>query len=371
MRKLVVSATTGWHQTNMVRSSLVALLLAGAGFAPDRAGAHIIKKDDMLRGVTMTRPQCTAISQALWLSVYGQDFCVRYYLSTAGGEGSRPVVFLNGDSNGPLDITQDRAGNVTARNWHDPSMAHDVDTDALMGMADAFSKTAKTPAIYLGRIGVEGSSGNHMARKTMLELQLMNAALDALKQRYRFEGFHLAGESGGARLVFGLLGMRNDIGCAVSGSGQLANPMPVIKSGDPAQMYFEINAPLVARNHPSRQIVITDPADQQAPAATDQTPMVVKLRGAGAVVDQFFVQSTDPRHHGVPEYIELGLAGCILDKHAPEILRAFSTVIRRNAQSNQLREDEAKYKAALGATARQPPIDPPTAVQPVRSTPNQ
>jgi hypothetical protein len=335
----------------MARASLIALLVTGAGFASDRAGADIIKRDDMLRGVTMTRAQCAAISQALWLNVYGQDFCVRYYLSTAGGEGPRPVVFLNGDSNGPLDITQDRAGNVIARAWHDPSKAQEVDTDNLMGMADTFSKTAKTAAIYVGRIGVEGTSGNHMARKTLLELQLINAALDALKQRYGFEGFHLAGESGGARLIFGLLGMRNDIGCAVSGSGQLATPMPVIKGGDPAQMYFEINAPLVARNHPARQIVITDPADQQAPAETDQTPMVVKLRGAGAIVEQFFVQSTDPRHHSVPEYVGLGMAGCMLDKHLPEILRAFSTIIRRNAQVNKLRDDEAKYKAALSATA--------------------
>jgi len=48
---------------------------------------------------------------------------------------------------------------------------------------------AKTTAIYLARIGIDGTSGNHVFRKTLLELHLMNAALDAIKQRHGFRGF--------------------------------------------------------------------------------------------------------------------------------------------------------------------------------------
>src|ERR1700761_2167313 len=137
--------------SNAVRASLAAMLLAGAGFAATPAGAEIIKKEDTLRGITMTREECAAKPQTFWLNVYGQNFCVRYYLSTAGGEGSRPVVILNGDYNGPVDITH--------WTWADPSKATDIDTDKLMGIADQFSKTARTTAIYIGRIGVEGTSG--------------------------------------------------------------------------------------------------------------------------------------------------------------------------------------------------------------------
>ena len=39
-----------------------------------------------------------------------------------------------------------------------------------MNIADSFSKMAKTSAIYIARIGDEGTSGNHLWRKTMLEL---------------------------------------------------------------------------------------------------------------------------------------------------------------------------------------------------------
>src|SRR5260370_42253667 len=79
------------------------LALFGALSAATGAAADIIKKEDMLRGITVTQAQCAAVPQTVWLNVSGHDFCVRYYLSTAGGEGPRPVVFLHGDYFGKLD----------------------------------------------------------------------------------------------------------------------------------------------------------------------------------------------------------------------------------------------------------------------------
>jgi hypothetical protein len=79
-----------------------AIIMAVLFFAAS-ASADIIKKEDMLRGVTITHAQCDATPQTLWLSAYGQDYCVRYYLSTAGGEGARPVVFLNSDRFWPVN----------------------------------------------------------------------------------------------------------------------------------------------------------------------------------------------------------------------------------------------------------------------------
>jgi hypothetical protein len=188
------------------------IALALATLAASGAVAEIIKKEDLLRGITISRAQCEATSRTLWLAVDGRDFCVRYYLSTAGGEGLRPVVFLQGDR------IRSRFNRKTWT-WIDPSKAEDTDTDELMKVADQFSKMAKTTAIYLARIGVEGTSGNHMARKTVLELDLMNAAIDAIKRRHGFEGFHLAGQSGGSRIAAGLIGLRRDISCLVLGSG--------------------------------------------------------------------------------------------------------------------------------------------------------
>lgn len=327
--------------SNVVRGSLAAMLLAIAGFAADPAGAEIIKKEDTLRGFTMTREECAAKPQTFWLNVYGQDYCVRYYLSTAGGQGSIPVVILNGDYNGSIDLTR--------WTWTDPSKATDTNTDNLARMADQFSKMARTTAIYIGRIGVEGTSGTHLSRKTQVELKLMDMALEALRQRHQFEGFNLVGESGGGRLVFGLAEMRRDIACLVSGSGQLATRMGASRPGDPGKTYFDITGklPSLAQNPDLRMMVISDPNDQQVPTAREQTPMVQSLRQAGYVVPHLLVEATDPKHHGVLDYGAIAMAGCVLGRSDAEIAQAIGTLVRRNADTNRRLQDEARAKSDL------------------------
>jgi hypothetical protein len=322
-----------------------AMALAGALTAATAVQADIIKKDDMLRGVTITRPQCDAIAQAVWVNASGHDFCVRYYLSTAGGEGPRPVVFIQGDYFGKLD--------PKTWTWVDPSDAKDINTDDLMRMADGFSKMARTTAIYLARIGVEGTSGNHTARKTLLELQMMNAALDAIKQRYGYEGFHLVGQSGGSKLVAGLIEMRHDIACAVSGSGPLATPGSP-RTTDPGRTFFDVtrNIPLLAQNRSLRLLLVTDPADKRVPIAL-QSGFVDKMRQAGRQVPQFLVEATDEDHHGVVIYSELVVAGCVLGKTDGEIARAVSTIVKRNAEYNERRQKEAMAKPGIAAATRQ------------------
>jgi len=339
--------------SRVMRNSLVAMALAIAGLATEPAGAEIIRKEDTLRGITMTREQCAAKPQTLWLNVYGRDFCVRYYISTAGGQGSRPVVILNGDHNGPVDPAR--------WTWADPSKATDLNTDNLVGIADHFSKMTKTTAIYLGRIGVEGTSGTHLSRKTLVELNLMDAALDAIRQRHQFEGFHLFGESGGGRLVFGLAEMRRDVGCLISGSGQIMTRGAIaVRAGDPARTYFDITGKisLLTQNRALRMMVISDPNDQQVPTATQQTPMVKALRQAGHVVPHLLVEATDPKRHSVVDYGALAMGGCVLGRHDDEIALAIGTLVRRNAEINRRLQDEARAKsapqAAADLTTRQP-----------------
>jgi hypothetical protein len=112
----------------------------------------------MGKGKFMTKEECAALPQAVWIKVMRRDICMRYYLSTAGGQGSRAVVFLQGDA---------------------PS-TRDVDTDDLVKNADRISKTNKTTGIYLARLGRDGSSGSLADRHTQLEVHATNAALDAI-----------------------------------------------------------------------------------------------------------------------------------------------------------------------------------------------
>ncbi len=331
--------------TKLLDRMLPAIMLAGALLAATGAGAEILKKEDMLRGITITRAQCDATPQTLWLNVHGRDFCVRYYLSTAGGEGPRPVVVLQGDQLGKFS--------AKTWTWMDTSEAKDVDTDDIARIADGFSKLTKTTAIYLARIGVDGTSGTHMSRGSQLELDLTGAALDVIKQRHGFEGFHLAGQSGGSKLAAGLIGLRHDIACAVLGSGRFDAP-EAPKSKDSGRTFFDAtqNISQIVQNRSLRLFLVTDKADKRVPVA-QQSGFVDKLRRAGRQVPQFFVEATDDLRHGVLAYTELVTAGCVLGRPEDEIARALATLVKRNAESNERRRKEAGAKASILAAARQ------------------
>jgi hypothetical protein len=336
-----------------MRRTSRAVVLAGALVAAGGASAEIFKREDLLRGITITQAQCDATAQTLWLNVHERNFCVRYYLSTAGGEGSRPVVFLQGDQLGKF--------NARTWVWTDTTEAKDIDSEDIRRFADGLSKLTRTTAIYLARIGVDGTSGNHLARRSVLELDLMNAALDALKQRYGFEGFHLAGQSGGSLLVSGLSELRHDVGCLVIGSGRIIPP-ELPKSKDLAKSPFDPipNISQLAQNRSVRMFVVTDKTDKRVPAA-QQTGLVDRLRRAGRQVPQFFVEATDQLHHGVEPYAELVVAGCVLGRPDEEIARAIATLVKSNAEINERKRKEASAKATILAAARQPP--PGTSVE--------
>jgi dienelactone hydrolase len=344
------------------RVALLAIALAAATLVATAAYAEIIKKEDMLRGITTTREQCAATPRTLWLNVDGQDFCVRYYLSTAGGEGARPVIFLTGDHFGTVNIRtwqwipigEDKNANVT----YDPANTYrDINTDDLIKTADAFSKMAKTTAIYLARIGIGGSSGNHIFRRTLLELNLMNAALDAIKQRHGFEGFHLAGQSGGSTIVTGLAAVRSDITCAVSGSGRLMRSY-YSGSTDPARTLVNPLEfiPSIAHNQSVRFIMVTDSADRSVPAK-EQTPFAERMHQAGRDIRQYFVTATDDYHHDVVGYTELVAGGCVLKKSDADIATAVGTMVKRNAAYSEQRRKEIALLAQNGIASRQPSSD--------------
>ena len=295
------------HSLRHLSVALFALVLAASS-----AAADIIHWQDLYRGVAMSQAQCAAISQAVWTSVGGRSFCLRYYLSTAGGQSNRPVVFFGGDA--PWASMADRAAMP-------PAQAHfnDVNTDNLVQGADRLSKDQGTTAILFGRVGLDGSSGTHHSlRHTLLELMATNAALDAIKTRYHFDGFHIYGHSGGGNLAAGLLELRNDIGCDVIADGQLTHPNPhglklqTGKSADPAFEVFDVTdaVGIIARNRSARLLVVTDPQDQIV-RVEHQNPFVEKLRQAGGAVDQFFVDSGGPEHHFTAEHAAVVMHDCI------------------------------------------------------------
>jgi hypothetical protein len=303
-------------------STALLLLCAGAALP---AAADIITIKEMQQGITITQQQCKQLKQSVWVKAYDQDFCVRYYLSTAGGEGRKPLVFLQGDKLGPLD----RKGTFDKI----PSDQKDVDTRNLDKVADGLSKQAKGPGIYLARIGVDGTSGHHRSRKTALELSMVDEALNAIKKKHGLEGFHLVGQSGGATLVGGLISRRQDIGCAVPGSGRLARLKDTKRLNDPGKQYFDPaqSIPAIIRNG-ARILVVTDPADERV-NVEHQITFVRNVRKAGGQIEQFFAQAVDKLHHGVSTYARYVAGGCIAGKSNQEIAQGLAELVKKRVAS--------------------------------------
>ena len=331
--------------------------------APTNVGAEIIPFETMLRGVESIPAQCASKSQSVWVATFGRGFCVRYYLSTAGGTGDRPVVVLQGDKLGPLDPKTGEFQNATR--------ADDVDTDKLAQFVERVSKRTKTTALYLARIGVDGSSGHHRVRKTILELAVMNAALEAIKARHSFVGFHLVGQSGGATLVGGLLGRRRDLACAVPGAGKLAHLRTKKQMGDPEKTYFDPSEhlPEIIRSR-ARILVITDPADKKVPEK-NQTTFVNQVREAGGKIEQYFVHATDENHHGLLTYAIYAAAKCMEGANPEDIGQGLAKLVEKRvaaaSQNANAAVNNHEPPASAASYAISGPTNPRTQVE-VRRT---
>ena len=290
------------------------------------ARAETVTVGDMVRGISKTSAQCAAIPQAAWVTTTGHSYCMRYYIAEAAGDQRRPIVFLQGDRLGVLNL---RTGIFAV-----PDKEKDVNTDDLMKIAVVLSKENRTTAIYLARVGVEGSSGDHRVRHSVLELNATNAALDAIKQQYHFEGFNLIGQSGGAHLVVGLLGLRQDIGCAVIGSGPLAPPRRSSAPANPALEHFNpaSSVAAIARNRTPRIMVITDPDDKKV-SAEKQTEFVRMLQQAGRPAEQYKVQAIDENRHGVVAYSRLALFGCLRGESTDVIAQKVDKLVQQRVSA--------------------------------------
>jgi pimeloyl-ACP methyl ester carboxylesterase len=283
---------------------------------------HVVSVADQLRGITMTETQCVALPQTVWVGVMSRNFCIRYYLSTAGGPGTRPAVFLQGDRLGRL--------NLKTGEFSPGPRDKDIDTDDLARMAEGLSKQTASSAIYLARPGLDGSSGDHRIRHSTLEQSVINAALDAIKRRHGFEGFHLIGQSGGSTLVGGVLALRTDVGCAVIGSGRLLYDKAPPASSDPGRQYFNVAdaVPIIAQRRATRILLVTDPLDRKVPEQA-QAAFVRMLRQAGGQAEQFLVQAVDDDRHGVTAYSRTAAAACMRGASSEDIAQRLEQQVEK------------------------------------------
>ncbi|MCC2977030.1 hypothetical protein LK533_10135 [Sphingomonas sp. PL-96] len=244
-------------------------------------GREAFDAREALNGAIGSRRRCADVPDAYWVATPGGGACMRTYPAGTPRAGGTMLVYLSGDV-----LLRGRGGvRLIAASYARRSPA-----DIRQEMA-RWSRDAGTPALFLARPGLYGSSGNHGARRRIEEVRLVDGALDRIKARYRVSRFILAGHSGGGQLVAALLGRRRDVSAAFISSG-LVSAAEVMRAyqkrrgrnagpvEDPNAVYDPIGHVREIPRPAPDIFVLSDPGDRAVPFLS-QRHYVERLRSAG------------------------------------------------------------------------------------------
>lgn len=264
--------------------------------SPCRADGALFTADDVLKGVA---PGDCQGPNYIRVAVDGQDDCLRFYGAQAEAADRPPLVFLEGDV---ISVAQPRTDPPV---WQVGEFYKQLNPKLMQSEAEHYSAATARTFVNLARPGIFGSSGHHLERRRPREVALVDAALNTLKARFGWARIDLAGFSGGGHLVGALLARRDDIGCAVIASGNVAVRQRGTARGLSTDVtgYADFVDPIdhaaeIGRRHPKRVVFLTDPSDRVVEARF-QNAFAAALRMAGVIVEQRSVFAADPGHHNL------------------------------------------------------------------------
>ena len=248
---------------------------------------------DMVTGVSVTEADCRAQSGRLWVKVENRGFCVRFWLSTAGGSKDEALVAFHGDIGGRID------GKLQLL-----EQARPISDESLQKAADYGSRLYRGPYFLIARPGAFGSSGHHVKdRRTLLEIRIAMAALDALKRHYGFKRFHLVGQSGGGHTVAGLAQLRSDIGCAVITSGAISVRSMQRDSGHPIvgkpRFYDPIDHVNAMKQRPGLRLFVVSDRNDKFVSYRSQLEFVERVKAHNLPITHVTATATDKDSHGL------------------------------------------------------------------------
>jgi hypothetical protein len=282
----------------------VALLNVGSG-----ADARVDK---------LTRAQCLAMEDRVWAVMSDGVECLAYAASPDAQGAGTALVYLGGD------VPEGQLAGAT----------QETSRQSAQRRASAWAAEKGVPVVILGRPGLMGSSGFHLLGGRRDEGFVIDAGLDALKEKLGIRRLALAGQSGGSRIIAQLMVIgRRDISCAAMGAG--AYDIPRLRGGgtsrtnvfgDPGKSFLVpmLKAGDIPAQSSRRSFVIGDPRDKVAPFE-EQKAWADKLSSLGHHVQLIEAKATDPDFHGMSAKAVAAAALCMQDKPDPDIRRAVDT----------------------------------------------
>lgn len=256
---------------------------------------------DALHGSFSSPEQCSGLTDSLWVRCGAGGECIRCY---PGGLHAthNPValVFFSGD----IVLRNARGVRFVTKSYVTQSPG------ALNSMMADWAADAGAATFFIGRPGIYGSSGDHEKRRLPYEVELMDGALDLLRQRHGIDRFILVGQSGGAHIAAALLSRRKDIMAAVLTSGLLSvrqtvgrwrrlSPVP----GGPVYPVADLYDPMdhvadISQDPVPIILMISDPRDVAVPLHS-QLQYLRKLEAGGLNPYHIYAHGEGKKRHGL------------------------------------------------------------------------
>lgn len=228
-----------------------------------------------------SKSKCEADPSRIFIKAGKLSECISTFVTRGHEAKTWAVLFFDGDS--------------SAKDFANPALQ----ASGLKNRHDYMQRWADKLGVryvYVSRVGLMGSSGDHGRRGRPDETLIMNVAIDLIKKRLVLDHVVLAGQSRGSTIAALLVGMRHDVSCAVLGSG--AFELVDLEYAAFKKAGYKVTRDSVAKGRldPSAEIaeivpddarrifLLADPADKSTPYE-QQLRYAEALRAAG--------------HHGV------------------------------------------------------------------------
>ncbi|CAN0037608.1 unnamed protein product [Ectocarpus sp. 12 AP-2014] len=265
---------------------------------------------DVLHGTFCTPEHADNIPFSLWVKTPNASECIRYYPAGLTSSGNAKVMlFFPGD----LILRTASGERLIAQSYKKNSPRK------VLQAMQQWANDANTPAIYIGRPGTFGSSGNHELRRQNVEIGLMKKTLSLLKEKYQIEEFILVGQSGGGQIAAAMLNLRKDISAAVITAGLLPvhlltrrwrkiRRVPGMKKY-PLDMLYDPTEDIanIPRSPQPTIIIISDPRDQAIPFYS-QVHYVNQLKKEGLTVHHIYAHAPPPKRHSLGAHGKIAAA---------------------------------------------------------------
>ena len=281
-----------------------------------------------LNGSVSTQELCAEHNDsAVWVVVEGRGDCIRYFAHNIQDKNDVAAIWLSGD------VIQSRINKAGRNTGNSIGWYKDNSAEKLLRYAKFWKTRSTKPYIWLSRPGIYGSSGDHKLRRQPRNMKLVNAAVNQIKSKYQISNFAFMGHSGGGHLIASLLSQRNDIQCAVIGSGvvSVAERNKINGWKNDITGYSTFVDPIVDVNNiqsPSsmRVFLVTDKRDKLVPFVTNEN-YNKKLKNHGIDSTLFSVKGNGKKFHQTQRYTSRVAADCLNGVTVSEIANRNSAEI--------------------------------------------